>query len=486
MYEKVARTIQKFGLFDGADLIVIGVSGGADSLCMLDCLAHLEYKLLVAHLDHGLRPESSGEAQFVEEVSGAYRAEFTKRTLDEGQLAARGGSLEEAARLARYNFLADVARERDASWVAVGHTADDQVETVLMHFLRGAGADGLRGMHPRTRISDWVGIHADPHLTLARPLIEGTRADTEAHCRRVGLTPIHDPSNQDLTYYRNRIRHELLPLLETYNPGIRQVILHLADVMREQADFNQVGVERIWPEVIQEIAEGSSLIRRAHFQKLHTFLQMALIRQAMIRLSPEVRDISHEATLRAVAWLNDPQGRLALPGGISLEMFGEDALLRLADAPLKLAVYPQMDEDAVLKLPHPGELDLAAGWRISARHDYLVEQTSKPWKVANGDQLAFFPAAGFPDELIVRTRRSGDRIMLPSVQGTTKISDLMINRKIPAQTRDRWPLVTTGDSILWVPGIHRSAEMMVDEQTSEVVVLELHQPEEENHVEATL
>jgi tRNA(Ile)-lysidine synthase len=486
VYEKIAQTIQRFDLFPEDSPIVVGVSGGADSLCLLDCLIHLGFNVIVAHLDHQLRSESRDEVEYVQGISERYDVPYVTEAVDVRELSKAGGSLEEVARLARYNYLAQVAEEHNAQYVAVGHTADDQVETIIMHLLRGSGPAGLQGMLPKTGFTQWVGIESRGRLDLARPLIERSRAETTMHCQQHRLTPLDDPSNVDLTYYRNRIRHELLPQLETYNPGIRQVILRLSEVMREQVDFNQTHLEASWSHVMSGAGSGGYFIDREAFATLHPFLKSSLIRRAISQLTPALRDISHDATLRAVSWLEGGRGPLALPGGLSLEWVGENAFLHKSGYPYQHTAYPRMSIDSELRLTWPGEVLLDHGWRISARLETSSVEKMHHWTNESGHQIAVFCAVEFPSELTVRTRKPGDRIKLPAVEGTTKIADLMINRKIPRQVRASWPLVLGGEVVLWVPGIQRSDESLIDEDTSDVITLQLHPPEEVSHVDTLL
>jgi tRNA(Ile)-lysidine synthetase-like protein len=224
--EQVAAFIQRERLLSPGHPVVAAVSGGPDSLCLLDCLQRLEYPILVAHLDHRLRAGSWREAEFVlREARRRGLPSIVERVQPPG-LRKRGRSMEEAARIARYDFLVWAATGWGAAIVAAGHTADDQVETILMHFLRGAGVHGLRGMLPKTSLKGWDGqgqaeggalFRVSTQLAtrrrqpagddangvdLIRPLLETTRDQTEAHCRAAGLRPRRDPSNQDPAFFQ--------------------------------------------------------------------------------------------------------------------------------------------------------------------------------------------------------------------------------------------------------------------------------------------
>ena len=488
MYEIISQTIQHHDLLSPEAFVVLGVSGGADSLCLLDGLSRLGYQIVVAHLDHQLRPESSAEVEFVRGMCDHYAVPFETESVNVGQRAEAGGSLEEVARLARYNFLARVAEDHGAHSVAVGHTADDQVETVVMHLLRGSGAAGLRGMLPKTRFTEWLGIESREEIDLIRPLLDLSRADTVMHCKTQGLQPLEDPSNTDPIFYRNRIRHELLPLLESYNSGIHRVILHLSEVMREQVTFNRTQLESVWPLVFSEAGSSAYLIEVDAFRKLQPFLQRTIVRRGIALLAPTLRDISFEATGRAVEWLQTliETESLALPGGLSLEKCGEKALLRKVGEPIELTAYPQMIAQAELRLKYPGEVSLQGGWRITAHLAPNNAEGRAHWYADSDHQIAVLDAKALSSELRVRVRKAGDRIQLPNVDGRTKIADLMTNRKIPRQMRTLWPLVLVEDSVIWVPGIQQSNQALLEQGSTHVVVLKLHPPDEVSHVETTL
>ena len=200
--------------------VLAGVSGGPDSLCLLDILHTAGYRVIVAHFNHQLRPEADQEADSVSARARSLGLPFASACADVRAYAgAHRLSLEEAARMLRYQFLFASARKYEAQAVAVGHTADDQVETVLMHFLRGAGLAGLKGMEYRTLLPVF-----DQQIPLVRPLLSLWRADTEAYCREHALQPHYDVSNTDQAFFRNRLRHALLPELEKYNPRVKESV----------------------------------------------------------------------------------------------------------------------------------------------------------------------------------------------------------------------------------------------------------------------
>lgn len=258
---------------------VVAVSGGPDSLCLADAtLATRErtgIHVVIAHLDHQLRGEASRQdAEFVRAYADQHGALCVVEQADVSRLAAWARcSVELAARRARYTFLARVAREHRARAVALAHHADDQAETLLLRLLRGTGSLGLRGMR---RLSPLPGA---PNLIAVRPLLRFTRAQIEHYCRECGLHPRHDETNQSLDYRRNQIRHEVLPLLERYNPNLRAALARLADIAAEESAF----IEQTAQETLAQIAHISTyrvVVDRAAWRGLHPALQRAVLREA--------------------------------------------------------------------------------------------------------------------------------------------------------------------------------------------------------------
>ncbi|HEY2979690.1 MAG TPA: tRNA lysidine(34) synthetase TilS, partial [Anaerolineales bacterium] len=218
MLEKIESILQSACHLERGRLIVVGVSGGPDSLCLLHLLHQAGYPLLVAHFNHQIRPEAGDEAGAVEQFAARLGLRCVVGSADVSAHAQKNGlSIEEAARALRYGFLFEQARQAGAQAVAVGHTADDQVETVLMHFLRGAGLNGLQGMGYRTILRTF-----DSAIPIVRPLLGIWREEVLAYCTTYGLQPHFDRSNASPEYLRNRLRHTLIPVLESYNPKFRE------------------------------------------------------------------------------------------------------------------------------------------------------------------------------------------------------------------------------------------------------------------------
>lgn len=430
--------------------VVVGVSGGADSLCLLDCLWKAGFRVVVAHFDHSLRPESAADAHRVAEAAHQRDLPFTVERQDVAAYARDVGlSVEEAARVMRYGFLFRVARQWGAQAVAVAHHADDQVETVLMHLLRGAGLEGLTGMKGSRVQEGW-----DESIPLVRPLLGVWREEIEAYCCEHGLEPVEDVSNRDVTFFRNRLRHELIPWLQTYNPRIKEVLWRSAQVLAGEAEVIEQAVEGAWIRVTHEVAPGKVVLDREAFLALPIGLQRRLFRRAMALLRPGLRDIGFEVVEQGVHFIAKPSrsGRLHLARGLRLTLQrGRVFLLEGDTPPFSGAEWPQLNEKDLLALNVPGVLELGSGWRLQASWS---EAGSEAYRSA-GCWEAYLDADALVFPLVVRRARRGERFQPLGLEGRSqKLSDFWINAHLPREARAAWPLVYSGETVAWVPG-HR-------------------------------
>ncbi len=483
LYPQVAEYVARHHLLPPDMRVVVAVSGGADSLCLLDCLSRLPLSLTVAHFDHGLRPESEAEAQKVAERAALYGLPFV---VERGELAVqleRGGSVEATARTARYRFLFRVANDYQAAAVALGHTADDQVETVLMHFLRGAGPEGFAGMRPSADLGEWGAFKPTGGVRVVRPMLFARRSDTEAHCRFRGLEPTSDPTNQEVRFTRNRIRLELIPILETYNPGLHETLLRSADVMRSVADWIDGQVEAVWRDIVQRESPTAISLLASKLQQLPLALRRALLLRALQRLgegkgSPGFRNVEQ---LREAADSGAPD-RVSLSGG--LEAFWMDDRLVVAAGDSFLPDrFPLLQELSSRALNIPGEVILHSGWRLSAQRFALESQPPETESTRANPWVAVMDLDQVPTEQVeVRPRRAGDRIQPLGMRGSQKLSDLFINEHVPRPLRERWPVVAAGEQILWVPGLRMADSVRLVEGTREVLRLKVSREPDGNEV----
>ncbi len=449
LVDKVAAALeqasQTAGVPFAAGPLVAGVSGGPDSMALLHALSQLMpvEQLIVAHLDHGLRPGSAADGAFVASVAAGHS--FHAERVDVGQLARDGGlSIEEAGRMARYDFLARVAAEGGAPAVAVGHNADDQAETVLMNIVRGSGLRGLRGMQTAAPLPN------DPALWLLRPLLHVSRAEIEAYCAAHELHPNTDESNTDPAFLRNRVRHELLPLLESYNPQIHQRLRELAEVVTGDEALLSELTDRAWADVVTEEAPDVVTLRREAWLALPLALRRRVLRRAVASLRPTLRDTGYRTldAARLIAEVEQTGAQAALPGGLTLLVSYDQLIISTVVADLT-SEFPQVTSAVAMPLDVPGLLPLANGWYLeSTSIDRVkidvVRRESDPWTV--------FVAADAAEGLHVRPRQPGERMRPLGLGGESKLKEIMINRKIPAHLRAGWPVVANERHPIWLPG----------------------------------
>jgi tRNA(Ile)-lysidine synthase len=305
----VDRALQADGLSLHGRTIVVGLSGGADSVALVDALASLRrrrgFRLVAAHLDHGLRSGSSDDAAFCAAFCATLDVPLRAATADVRARAARErGGLEQAARRERYAFLRAVRDEEGAAAILVAHTRDDQAETLLLRLLRGAGATGLAGMRPRAG-------------DILRPLLDVSRAEVLDHLRERGLAWREDPSNADPAHRRNRVRHELLPYLEArFNPEIRAALARTASLLADEAAHVRVEAETLLASVARE-EEGTLVLGRLSLAEAPTPVARVAIRLALLRAGGlgQVGAVHVDKALRLIRSKAPSGRRLPLPGG---------------------------------------------------------------------------------------------------------------------------------------------------------------------------
>ncbi len=476
LLELVTAYINSQALLGRQATVVVGVSGGPDSLCLLDLLARLPEtlapRLHVACLDHGLRPETAAEAAFVRAEAGRRGLPFhTQRVDTRAEAAARRQSLEEAARELRYAFLARTARSVGAQAIAVAHTADDQAETVLMHFLRGSGLAGLRGMQPKAPVPYIDPESPSSDLLLIRPLLATTRAEVEAYCADHSLRPVRDPSNLDTTFFRNRLRHELLPLLATYNPNIRAVLNRAAEVAQAEHAWLTAETEAVWQAIARPAPDRVAFAREG-WRELSLGAQRALLRRAVRHLRPDRRDVDFTPIDQAVRFSRTARAGRACDVA---------ARLRLRIAPDELVVEPW---EAEPRTPEAGP-QLQADGKLAAGWQFMVEPLAAgEWSAmdieANTDRWqAVVDADVLSAPLSLRPRQPGDRLQPLGLAGRAKVSDLLINSKVPRWARDRWPLVVSGPAVVWLAGLRLAAPFRVTAATRRALRLRFQRVNDE-------
>ena len=445
----VRRFLQREKAANGRFLL--GVSGGADSLALLHIM-HTLYprQLLIAHLDHNLRPDSAADAEFVRQTAVSYHLPFFTQRVDVAALAQEHGwSIEEAGRNARYTFFAQLAAQEGITAVLVAHNADDQAETVLLHLLRGSGLRGLRGIAPVAPLP------TAPHLPLLRPLLTVSRPEIEAYCRENSLVPRHDPSNQDSSYERNRVRHHLLPLLQQASPNLRTHLAQTAVLLAADEDYLQTQTAVVWEAMAAETGEGWVTFDLAAWRKRPLALRRRLLRHAFAQVAPPGSELGFRVleAARQVAEQEKTGGQAELPAGVRLLLGGGVVKLTAVAQPPQ---GPQLPTAHPMPLPIPGEVALANGWRLTAT---TVAEPDATAIFHNADPWQAFIVLPAAESLCLRPRQAGERMRPLGLNGrSSPLKKIMNNAKIPAHARPLWPLVATATHPVWLIG------HMVDER----------------------
>jgi tRNA(Ile)-lysidine synthase len=425
----VEEALTRYGLGRPGETLVVALSGGADSVALTDALATLArrhgFRLLAAHLDHGLRPESASDAAFCAELAGGLGLEVRLGRADvRSRAGAMGSGLEDAARRERYAFLRTVKEQEGAVAIAVAHSRDDQAETLLLHLLRGAGTAGLAAMRPWSR-------------GLLRPLLAVPRRELVEHCTARGLPWREDATNHDLGFLRNRVRHELLPYLESrFNPRTRETLARAARLLADDDDVLEGEAAARTAALVRASPDGFA-VSRAGLTALAPAVARRVLRQALAAAGGrEGVTASHVDRLLALAASARPSGRsLALPGGRTARFHFEE---------VRVGRRPPLAGGFVYPLNVPDQVELPGGLMLEVR-TAAGPAASNPEEGA--DSVVGAPAG---EALLVRTRRPGDRVCWRGREMSLK--RFLMERRVPAEERAGLALVAAGSRVLWVTG----------------------------------
>lgn len=475
---RLSRKVNEFAAFhhlwEKGERIMVAVSGGTDSVALLHLLHGLSpglgLELTVVHLDHGLRgPVSRDDARWVQVLSERLNIPYIAGRRDlTVEMKAGGRSPEESARIARYAFFCEVSEQTGISTIALAHHADDQAETVLIKLLRGCSPVGLGGMRVSRR---------EGSLRLVRPLLAVRRWELREYLASIGESFREDLSNQDCRFLRNRIRHELIPLLEKeYNPKVKEGLIHLAGMVQARDDYLRERLREPFSRVISE-SEDEIKINCELFQQITEYEQGEVLRRVLWKsgVSELHRSCFHDLK-RSIA---GPSGRrLNLPGGVTA--FREYDILTIKTG-LSCRGNPAFSSR---ELPVPGEiiikeLDAKIIIRQYPRTRLKVVKKS----VDMGQYWNNYPEGGGVKEyldrdkvslpLLLRTRIPGDRYRPLSMVGSRKIKDILIDAKVPGSIRDSIPVLEDGEGIIWLAGYRPVHRCRVRKETGTILEISL-------------
>jgi tRNA(Ile)-lysidine synthase len=453
--KKFLETIKEYKMFAPGDVVLAAVSGGVDSTALLHLLHSIQdgakISLHIAHLNHMLRKgDADLDVRFVEGLAQKLGLPITVEAVDVAALARQEKmGIEEAAREARYEFFERTAKRVGANKIAVGHTADDNIETFLMRLLRGAGLKGLCGIPPKRG-------------TIVRPLIRAWRREIEDYVGALKLVPRRDHTNYESRYMRNSVRLKLVPQLKIYNLNIKEIILQTILLLTEDSLYIENKAAEALAEVQIEQNAGEIKLSLPRLSKVEPAIQGHLLRLAIERVKGDLFQLSF-GHIRGLLDKFDATERweMHLPGGI----FAAGARDVLTISREKSAALTAQEFRYSLSVP--GEVKLPEiGRTFSCGYADKLDK--------NADRcVAFVDYAALGKELIVRSKLPGDRFAPLGVKGTKKLQDFFVDEKIPAEEREAVPVVESGGKIVWVAGLRLDERAKVTEKTKRIVRLEL-------------
>ena len=440
---KIRKTVDSFEMLNPGDVVVAGVSGGSDSMALLFALWDLrefypDTDVVVSHVNHGLRgAESDEDTEFVREAARQLGFSFECVQVNtESFRKKRGLSLEDAARELRYGFFNDILAKRSAQKIATAHTLNDQAETVIMRLIRGSGSQGLAGIRPL------VG-------NIIRPLINVTKLEAREYLQSKGVSWREDSTNSSDEFLRNRIRNELVPLLESYNPAVEQVLSRVAAVCAAEADFISAEGERRFSKIARVVG-GGVLGDTEKFLCQPPAIRFSVMRKSILAVKGDLNSVSakHLFSIDEVVRSGEPSAEVDLPGGVVFHA-GH-------------GVFFFAREENFRKFP-PTEIKGHGTHRVSQDLEVAVELTDDVSLWGAPDVGYFSPQkVGFP--ITLRSFSEGDRFVPLGMRGAKKLKDFFIDEKIPRFLRKKVPVFETRDGIIWLGGLRTDNRFRADKR----------------------
>ena len=456
----IKKTIKKYRMLEPGDRVVVGVSGGPDSIMLCHVLHRLrgsyDLTLTVAHLNHGVRgSEAARDAEFVVRFArGLGLPCVVKHENVPAYCREHSRSLQEGAREIRYRFLQDVRLQCRAGKIALGHNADDQAETVMLWLLRGAGLKGLGGMPP---VRDGI---------IIRPLIETTRQEIETYLREKDISFVTDSSNRKDDYVRNRLRHEIFPLLKKhYNPQLVKSLVNAASFIRMENEYLDTIAHKKLKVILVSKNETAAVIDCTRFAALPLILQLRCLRTVVEGFKGDLLRIgaAHLYDLTAIMTGSEPHKALALPGGIRAEK--SYRFLTLTTRP---AGIPPSFSYQFASLPERVVIP-----EIGKRITFTVIPGYRGGALDRKPSVACLDAERVLLPLTIRSVRPGDAMQPLGMEGEKKVQDLFTDAKVPREERKRIPLFLFRDIVAWVGGMRINHRLRVTGKTRRVLKIEM-------------
>jgi tRNA(Ile)-lysidine synthase len=460
---KVLQTISRYRLFASGDKVLVAVSGGPDSMCLLHLLSRLAGELSITlqavYVNHGLRPEAAREAFYVKKTAAGLGVPAVICRADAGKLAREGGySLQDAARRERYRCLRQAAERTGAGCIVTAHHEDDRVEGLLLRLLGGSGLDGLAGMRVKRRLTE--------QLLLARPLFHVSRREIAGYCRRHGLRPLLDRSNRETRALRNRVRLLLLPWLEKEFGGhVRNTLARTCDLLEGESELlGRLAAAHLKRATLEKNA-GRLVLDIGQLLPAPQALRRRVVRLALWQVGVERPSASHTQAILRLTDSRRPSGKVSLPAGYSAAReYGKLIIERMP------AGHCREPAGGILLLEVPGCTRLP--WNSQTISAEILPAAAVRLPLSDRREACLdLECLELP--LQVRTRRPGDRMRPLGTGGSRKLKKILTEKKVPSDQRDLLPLVLSGESIAWAGGVEIADFCRVSAETSQVLRLVL-------------
>lgn len=449
---KPIDAIAKYHMLEQGDAVVVGVSGGADSVALLHVLVNssLALHITAVHVNHNLRGQDAVKDQeYVQELCKHWNVPLKTVSVNVAQYAQEHGyTVEEAGRLLRRSVFEETAKELGGAKIATAHQRDDLCETVLHNILRGCGITGLRGILP-------------VNGSYIHPLIDTPRCEIENYLREHGIAWRQDDSNRDLSYTRNRIRNQLIPYLkDCFNPNVEEALQRLASISREEDELlQQIAIKTLRDITLQKQEQGI-LLDKVQFCTFPKALQRRILRQTLEQLQLPLKDVHMDQIDAAISLARNSQA---------------GAWLLISDGYVQIVqsgVYigRKLNNEEILPVEFaPGTSAVLSDGRII--RSAFVEKAD----FFNSNR-AFLDADKIKGTLLVRSRKNGDRFHPCGMEHDKKLKDYLIDHKIDVNLRNKIPLIVYNSNIVWVAGCTISDDYKITPDTKRILMLELYDP----------
>jgi tRNA(Ile)-lysidine synthase len=466
MVKKIIDTINTYNLIEKGDNIVVGLSGGPDSVCLLHILYSLSGRfntgIIAVHINHMLRgEESEGDERYVRELCSKLNVPLYVFRHDIKAVSVKKGiSIEEAGREIRYSRFNHIAEKVGTAKIAVAHNRNDQAETVLFNLIRGTGLNGLKGMEYKSG-------------RVIRPLLDIGRKDIEAYCRENSLSPRIDSTNMESVYTRNKIRLDLIPYIDKlFNSNIIESISRMSLLIRDDYDYLEECVSKFYEQCTTKFQDNAVWLNLKEFLKVHPALQKRLIRRAIKQVKGNLKDVEsiHLESAQALCKDGKTGSQIHLPDNIRVLKSYETVKIFVYDNNIFQPVF-----DLSLKMPGITDIEaLQASIKVSLKKRPLIIEDYRNMRY--NSLVQFFDYDNLGSELRVRNRRNGDRFKPYRSRGTKKLKEYFIDNKIPRGIRNTIPLIAKGNEIVWVIGYRISDKFKVTENTKSILRVEYNPP----------